>query len=79
MPAFRCSALKESRALDLVRSLDPGQLAQAVVRPSIHTADIPLSLQDPFDAGSRAYRRRQRHPPHPGVPARDLSDVALGA
>ncbi len=40
---------EERSGLDLIRSLDDGQLATAVLRPSIRPDDLPPELQHPID------------------------------
>ncbi len=42
-------APEERAGLDLIRALDPTQVATAVLRPSIHPDDLPVELQHPFD------------------------------
>lgn len=41
--------IEERAGLDLIRSLDRGQLGRAVTRPSIHPDDLPPELKHPFD------------------------------
>lgn len=55
----RCAGIslfdsEESLGLRFVRSLNVAQRARAVVRPSIHVADISPSLQHPFDGRMQA-------------------------
>jgi len=45
---------EERIGLDLIRSLDRDQAAQALLRPSIHPDDLPPELQQPFDGQMRA-------------------------
>lgn len=44
---------EERNGLDLIRSLDAGQAAQAILRPSIHPDDLPPSSSIPSTAGCR--------------------------
>ena len=47
---------EERTGLDLIRSLDDGQAARAILAPSIQPDDLPPQLQDPFDGRMQGAR-----------------------
>jgi Protein of unknown function (DUF3500) len=67
---------EERGGLALIRSLDAGQAARAILRPSIHPDDLPRELQHPFDGRMQggAYHDNAVVP-YEGVPGADLSDA----
>ena len=67
---------EESAGLAMIRALDDGQAAKAIVRSSIHPDDLPVELQHPFDGRMEAGAFNDNAVlPHTGVPAVDLSDA----
>jgi hypothetical protein len=67
---------EERAGLDLIRSLDIGQAAKAITRPSIRPDDLPRELQHPFDGRMQggAYHDNVTVP-YEGVAGSDLSDA----
>ena len=67
---------EERAGFDLVRSLDDGQAAAAVLRPSIHPDDLPAELQNPIDGRMLAGAFRDNAViGYEGVAGRDLSEA----
>ncbi len=67
---------EESLGLDLIRSLDSTQRAQAVLYPSIHPDHIPALLQNAFDGRMAAGAFHDNLvAPYQGVAGADLSDT----
>jgi len=68
-------APEEHGGLELIRSLTPGQQAQAILRSSIHPDDLPVQLQNPFDGRMQAGACRDNViAPYQGIVGADLSD-----
>jgi Protein of unknown function (DUF3500) len=67
---------EERGGLDLIRSLNADQAAQAIVRPSIQPDDLPPELQHPFDGRMQAGAYHDNVVvPYEGVAGADLSDA----
>ncbi len=67
---------EERAGLDLMRCLDAGQAARAIVRPSIHPEDLPKELQHPFDGRMVGGAFKDNAVvPYEGVCAGELSDA----
>ena len=68
---------EERAGLDLIRSLDDRQAAQAVLRPSIYPDDLPPELQDPLDGRMQAgvFRGDNAVVAYAGVCAADLTGI----
>ena len=67
---------EERAGLDLIRSLDERQAAQAVLRPSIYPDDLPPELQDPIDGRMQAGAFRDNAVvAYAGVCAADLTAI----
>ncbi len=67
---------EEAFGLDLIRSLDPIQRAQAVIYPSIHPDDIPSNLQNLFDGRMQAGAFHDNLiAPYRGVSASQMTDA----
>ena len=67
---------EERGGLDLIRSLNADQAAQAILRPSIHPDDLPPELQHPFDGRMQAGAYHDNVVvPYEGVAGADLSDA----
>ncbi|MDD9927397.1 MAG: DUF3500 domain-containing protein [Rhodospirillaceae bacterium] len=72
----RVFAQEERAGLDMIRSLEEGQAAQAVLRPSIHPDDLPEDMQHPFDGRmvGGAFKDNARID-YEGIRGSDLSDA----
>lgn len=72
----RVFAQEERAGLDMIRSLEDGQAAQAILRPSIHPDDLPEDMQHPFDGRmvGGAFKDNARID-YEGIRATDLSDA----
>lgn len=72
----RVFAQEERAGLDVIRSLEKPQAAQAILRPSIHPEDLPEDMQHPFDGRmlGGAFKDNARID-YEGVRASDLSDA----
>ena len=67
---------EEGYGLDLIRTLDPVQRAQATIYSSIHPDDIPLSLQNLFDGRMNAGAFHDNLvAPYQGVSASQMTDA----
>jgi hypothetical protein len=67
---------EEAYGLDLIRSLDTAQRAQAIVYPSVHPDDIPLPLQNLFDGRMAAGAFQDNLiAPYQGIAGSELTDV----
>ena len=68
---------EERAGLELIRSLDDRQAAQAVLRPSIYPDDLPPELQDPLDGRIQAgaFRGDNAVVAYAGVCAADLTGI----
>lgn len=67
---------EERAGLRLIRSLDDGQAARAVLHPSIHPGELPKELQDPIDGRMAAGAFRDNAViGYEGIRADDLSDA----
>jgi Protein of unknown function (DUF3500) len=68
-------ALEEQGGLELIRSLNVDQQAQAILRPSLHPDDLPIQLQNPFDGRMQAGAGLDNIiVPYQGIVGADLSD-----
>lgn len=66
---------EEQYGLDLIRSFDTTQRAQAVIYPSIHPDEIPPNLQNLFDGRMQAGAFHDNLiAPYQGVAGRDMTD-----
>jgi Protein of unknown function (DUF3500) len=67
---------EERTGLDLIRALDDGQAAKAILRDSIHPDDLPPELQHPFDGRMQGGAFHDNVTvPYEGIRATDLTDV----
>lgn len=67
---------EEGRGLDLIRSLDPTQMTQAILGPSIQPQDLPANLRGLFDPLMQASAFMDNAViGSEGVPATDLDDA----
>lgn len=72
----RVFAREERAGLDMIRSLEEGQAAQAILRPSIHPDALPEDMKHPFDGRmlGGAFKDNARID-YEGIRAGDLSDA----